>query len=240
MKAKYLIRLDDACPTMANKRWERVEGILNRHGISPLVGIVPLNRDPKLIIDKADIHFWEKTVRWQKQGWSIGLHGLHHLMRPTMADQILQFSQRSEFSGLTFEEQKSMIEKGYVEQTRNGALPTAFIAPGHCFDNNTVDAVKAITPIRIISDGIAMKPYCYRGMLWIPVQLWRFRKMPFGVYTVCLHPNTMNDDEFTKLEKQIKQYRQCIIKVDDIGKVINGKSLIDLLFEWLFWNKKAL
>jgi predicted deacetylase len=240
MKAKYLIRLDDACPTMSNKRWLEVEEILNRYGVSPLVGVVPLNRDPKLIFDKADIYFWDKVVRWQKQGWSIGLHGLHHLMRPTMADQILPFGKRSEFSGLTFEEQTKMIGKGYDELMQNGVRATAFIAPGHCFDNTTVDAVKAITPIRIISDGIAMKPYCFRGMSWIPVQLWRFRKMPVGIYTVCIHPNTMDNDQITKIDEQIKKYREQIIKIDDIGYVSHSKSVLDHLFEWLFWKKHSI
>ena len=33
---KYLIRLDDACPTMDAQKWSRIEDILNRGGVKPM------------------------------------------------------------------------------------------------------------------------------------------------------------------------------------------------------------
>ena len=58
MKQHYLIRLDDACPTMNRRKWQRIEDILDRYGVKPMVGVIPANADPKQIIDEPDRHFW--------------------------------------------------------------------------------------------------------------------------------------------------------------------------------------
>ena len=42
---QYLIRLDDACPTMNFSRWRVIEEILDKYHIAPLVGIVPSCED---------------------------------------------------------------------------------------------------------------------------------------------------------------------------------------------------
>ena len=44
----YYIRLDDACEKMDVKNWARMEEILDRHRIAPLVGIIPHCEDPKM------------------------------------------------------------------------------------------------------------------------------------------------------------------------------------------------
>ena len=43
----YLIRLDDASEYMDVERWRHVECVLDKHGVKPLVGIIPENHDPK-------------------------------------------------------------------------------------------------------------------------------------------------------------------------------------------------
>ena len=42
---KFIIRLDDACPTMDKKKWDKIEKILNELNIKPLVAIIPNNKD---------------------------------------------------------------------------------------------------------------------------------------------------------------------------------------------------
>jgi hypothetical protein len=42
-----------------------------------------------------------------------------------------------------------------------------------------------------------------KGMFWVPQQLWKFRKAPFGVWTVCIHPPD-------KLYRNADFLRQCI------------------------------
>ena len=70
LKRKYLIRLDDACPTMDAAKWQRMFDILNQYGIRPMVGIIPQNKDPKQEIDKEDSKFWEKVDEWKAKGYT--------------------------------------------------------------------------------------------------------------------------------------------------------------------------
>lgn len=58
MKRQYLIRLDDACPTMNSRKWQRMEDILDRYDVKPMVGVIPANNDPKQMIDSPDGKFW--------------------------------------------------------------------------------------------------------------------------------------------------------------------------------------
>ena len=48
MSAKYLIRFDDICPTMKWSTWEKVEDILLRSNVKPILAVVPDNQDPSL------------------------------------------------------------------------------------------------------------------------------------------------------------------------------------------------
>lgn len=76
-KVEYCIRLDDACPQMNAEKWARIERILDKYKVRPIVGVIPENRDPDFVA-VADENFWEKACEWQKKGWTIALHGLHH------------------------------------------------------------------------------------------------------------------------------------------------------------------
>jgi len=55
MKVQYLVRLDDACPYLDKKKWQRMEDILDKYGVKPLVGIIPANADPKTMIESEDL-----------------------------------------------------------------------------------------------------------------------------------------------------------------------------------------
>ena len=65
---KYLIRLDDACPTMDAAKWQRMEDMLDRYGVRPMVGVIPANSDPKQKIDPDDTTFWTKVKSWGNKG----------------------------------------------------------------------------------------------------------------------------------------------------------------------------
>lgn len=75
----YVIRLDDACPTMNHANWNRMECLLDKYSIRPIVGVIPENQDPDFAW-KNDKSFWERVHFWQEKGWSIAVHGLHHRM----------------------------------------------------------------------------------------------------------------------------------------------------------------
>ena len=105
MTAKYLIRMDDACPTMDHDKWEYLEKILDEFSIKPIVAVVPKNVDDYLNCKESDPLFWEKVISWQSKGWSIAMHGYEHDMHFTDADLILPFYKRSEFAGLSYDKQ---------------------------------------------------------------------------------------------------------------------------------------
>jgi hypothetical protein len=48
MTARYLLRLDDACPTRHRARWPRLEALFECWGIRPIVAVVPENADLEL------------------------------------------------------------------------------------------------------------------------------------------------------------------------------------------------
>ena len=76
---KFLIRLDDACPTMKQDHWKRMEQILSHHGIQPIVAVIPANGDSALNLDPPDKSFWDLVRRWEDQGWPIAMHGCEHV-----------------------------------------------------------------------------------------------------------------------------------------------------------------
>jgi len=97
--------------------------------------------------------------------------------------------------------------------------PTVWIAPGHSFDETTVNSVKKIG-IRIISDGYYLFP-CLdsNGMIWVPHQIWRFCNKFFGVWTIGFHHNNWSEADLEKFRKNIQDFKGSITCLD---KVINS------------------
>lgn len=65
-KVEYCIRLDDACPQMNAEKWARIERILDKYKVKPIVGVIPENRDPDFVA-VADETFGEKHVNGRKR-----------------------------------------------------------------------------------------------------------------------------------------------------------------------------
>lgn len=242
-KTKYLIRLDDACPYMDSKKWQRIEDILDKYGVKPLVGIIPANADPKTMIETENPDFWEKAHSWEKKGWSIALHGFDHVCISDGGMKGLNpFWCRSEFAGLPLEQQREKIRKGYAVLKGHGFEPKFFFAPSHTFDENTLEALLQETDIRIISDTIGCYPYRKNDFFFIPQISGHCSKMLLsGIYTFCFHPNTMKESIFAALESfMAKNYRQ-FIGFDDIElSQYYKKRTIDCLLSWSFFTYRKL
>lgn len=186
MSAKYIIRLDDAHPKMNHIKWDRIESICNIHGITPIVAIIPENCDKQINYNQADDHFWERAKKWQNNQWWIALHGYKHILKPT-AKGLVKINNYSEFVGLPFTEQLEMISNAFQLFLKHEIKPKVWVSPAHGLDINTIKSILVGTDIKIISDGFAFSPYIRFGIKWIPQQLWRFRKMPFGIWTGKFH-----------------------------------------------------
>jgi predicted deacetylase len=231
---RYLVRLDDACPTMDAAKWDAIESVLTEFNVKPIVSVIPSNQDPKFMASAPDPHFWNKVHRWKKMGWCIGLHGHTHIYQ-TSSKSLVPINPRSEFAGLPLAAQQEKIRSAWEVFVHHGIQPDVWVAPGHSFDANTLEALRRETPLRIVSDGIALAPYNELGFHWLPQQLWRFRWMPFGLYTVCLHPEYEGPDAVPRLRSQLESFHRQVVSFHDVDLPSTPKTLLDKAFAGLFF-----
>src|SRR5437879_1509958 len=205
MRARYLLRFDDCCPTMNWDVWAEVERILLEVGIKPILAVVPDNHDEKLRVSEPNLCFWDKVRSWQARGWTIGLHGYQHLY-VTRDAGVLGVNRSSEFSGLSYAEQKSKLRQALDVFEREYVVPDLWVAPGHSFDKTTTQVLFELG-IQRLSDGFSLYPYLdSRGMMWVPQQLWRFRKMPLGIWTVCFHLNHWTPTDVARFRSDVEKF----------------------------------
>jgi hypothetical protein len=236
--SKYLLRLDDASDYMDVEKWQRMENLLDKYGIKPLVGIIPDNKDASLILNyKQDLEFWNKAKNWKNKGWELALHGCYHKYT-TKEGGINPVNKRSEFAGVSLDEQRKMIRHGIDILKQYGIVTNVFFAPSHTFDKNTLIALKEESNIRIISDTIANDVYFENDFYFIPEQSGRVRNLPFKLCTFCYHPNTMSDIDFENLEIFLKKYYSKFVAVKEIELKKRLKSLFDKLLHFMYFVKR--
>ncbi len=234
----YIIRLDDAATRMNHYKWNKILNLLNKYNVQPLIGIIPEVKDKQLIVYEEDKDFWKKAVKWQKSGFAhLAMHGYQHVYQ-TKCSGINPVNQRSEFAGVSLEKQKEMIKNGYNKLKANGIEVDIFFAPAHTFDNNTIQALKEVTPIRIISDTVANDVYVKDGMTYVPQQSGKCRVLPFKVTTFCYHPNEMLSVDFVYLEKFLTQYAKKFVEIGSVLKDRPYGKLDRALHEMYFYRKK--
>ena len=223
------MRLDDACDQRDVRRWNRLEELLDKYNVKPLVGVIPNCEDAMMESYECDTNFWERVISWRDKGWTIAMHGYNHVY-DTNYGGLNPVNRRSEFAGKSLELQKEKIEKGVAIMRKNGINPLVFFAPSHTFDENTLIALQECSDIRIISDTIANEPYTDYGMTFIPQQSGKVRNLPFKITTFCYHPNMMEEKHFEELELFLCKYHKKFIdfpiinsnrKKDVIDKILN-------------------
>lgn len=240
---KYLIRLDDACPTMDSAKWQRMEDILDQNGVRPMVGVIPANKDPKQEIDAEDASFWEKVKKWENKGWSIALHGYDHCYISEKGMEGLNpLWARSEFSGVSLEQQKQKIREGIQILNSYGIDPNYFFAPSHTFDDNTLKALRTESNIHIISDTIATRPYRMGDFVFIPQLGGHCVEMKLsGIWTFCLHPSMMSDANFNATEQFLKRHKQEFIGFDELNlSGLKNKDVFSKLLSWAYFTQRKL
>lgn len=215
MKAKYIVRLDDACPQMNHENWHRMEELLDKYQVKPLVGVIPDNHDPEFTWPE-DERFWERARNWQDKGWTIAQHGCRHLYLPEAKRRYFQKSHslHTEWAGVDSEVQKEMMREGYNLLRAHGLFPTGFFAPAHTFDANTVIACEMIPELKFISDGYGLMPYRRAGMTFLPsICDGPFLMKVSGIFTFVAHPSVMTTCAFMRWDKFLKQAAADVITV---------------------------
>ncbi|MDP2638651.1 MAG: DUF2334 domain-containing protein [Candidatus Azambacteria bacterium] len=224
----YFFRLDDIAPNMNWDNFLKIKEIFNKYKIKPLIAIIPDNKDMELLKYPHNIDFWEVIGQLKESGWIISQHGYQHLYK-TQNGGIMNINNQGEFSGLDFETQKRMINNGKYLMKTKICEPNIFVAPGHSFDQYTVEALKE-SNFKYISDGIALYPFKKLGIVWLPQILWRPRWWLFGMVTIALHLNTMTEENFNDLKKFIDNNAK---KIGNFADLINWYSSAGALKRFL-------
>ena len=207
---RYILRLDDIAPNMNWDRYFALKTLFDKYQILPLLGVIPDNQDPDFLkLPHCSFDFWGHIRERQQAGWDIALHGCHHRYH-TENKGLLGINARSEFAGLSYEDQYEKINHGLSIFATNGINTRIFMAPAHSYDKSTLRVLKTLG-IDSITDGFSLFPYLKEGILYVPQLFATPRSMPFGVYTFCLHLNTMDDKTFKVIERFVQKEKSKII-----------------------------
>lgn len=232
-KSWIVFRLDDICDTMNIGRFFQMKELLDRYDIKPLLGIVPLNEDRTLVMNEPYHNFLELMHSCKNSGWSIAMHGTHHLY-DTAVKGIATRRPKSEFAGKALAEQISLIKEGREKMIADGLYTDIFFAPGHSYDRNTIFALKDCG-FHVISDGRTRQNYQWKGMNFVPVRHYGLYMEPGGqITTMCFHLNNMDEQDFDKTEKYIVKHIENIISFDEAKVLPKCNTSIALADERIF------
>lgn len=213
--AQYLLRIDDLCPTVHREGWTRIRGLLEQHRIRPILAVVPANQDAELNAGTHDPGFWQEMRDWQAAGAAIGLHGYSHVCSER-GRGLVPLHEAGEFVGLPLDEQQKRIAAGCEILRGHGLQARLWVAPRHSFDWNTLRALRQ-EGIHYVSDGFARRAFVRGGMTWIPMQLWGPVAKRRGLWTICVHPNTLDAGAFERLRAFVGEFGTQFTSFDRVA-----------------------
>jgi predicted deacetylase len=216
--AQYLLRFDDLCPTMNKAAWERFVPLLQRYELKPILAVIPDNQDAQFQVEEPDPQFWQEMRSLEETGATIGLHGYQHLCNSRgriMSPGLVPFHRETEFAGVPRETQGAWIREGLGILRANGLQPRMWVAPRHGFDRVTLDVLRE-EGMELISDGLATRPFRWRGMTWIPQQLWGPADKASGLWTICVHADTASNEAVSELELFLHEHASRFTSVDKV------------------------
>lgn len=237
-KRKILLRFDDICPTMNWEQWDKAKTLLDSIGVTALLGVIPDNQDPDLLINEPRENFWEYIKQLQQQGYTIAMHGYQHVF-DIQASGLSTLKKHSEFAGHSYEEQNRRISEGKRILKEHGIETDVFFAPAHSYDDITLRALSN-NGFRFVSDGKSYKPYKRHGIICFPEYtggLPRLRKKG-GYYTAVLHAHEWVKPEGKRTYERLKELctnpSNEILLFRDYIKQAGGTPFIQRLYEWCY------
>lgn len=220
---RFIIRLDDACPTMDQRKWGRIEELLRARDVLPIVAVVPANADLALKRSPPDPRFWDRVRAWRDAGWHVAMHGYAHEAL-TRNRGMIPLHVKSEFAGVPLEEQRRRLRAAHATFVQEGLRPSIWVAPFHTFDSNTLRALRDETEIDIISDGLSPLPFGEEGFFWLPQQLWSPSLPGPGVWTINLHPNHMREQAMTALSHFLDEHPMIGVDIAQLKAEFGGRE----------------
>ena len=165
MILKFIFRLDDIHPKMNHDNFDRMINLMSKYSIKGILGVIPENKDQKLMIQNEDLNFWNQMINLESMGYWIAQHGYQHIYDSNDGG-VLNLNKQSEFAGHSYDVQKIKLEEGKKILESKGLNPKVFMAPSHSFDNTTVKVIKQFG--YAITDGFGLFPKKKDGVLYIP------------------------------------------------------------------------
>lgn len=231
---KVLIRFDDFCSTMNWDNWNKIKRILDLYKIKCLIGVIPDNKDVKLIVGKEKDEYWDYIKQLQYEGHTIAMHGCNHVY-DSYHRGIVTYRKKSEFAGLPLKIQYERIKTGKETLLMHGVATEVFFAPGHSYDMRTLIALKK-NGFRYMSDGKHSRIIERSGIVCIPC---KYSVSPSyekkGVHTVVIHINNWNSQEmYDEFNKLCSKMHSSIVSFDDVISVRHGIKIVEIIKEWIF------
>lgn len=218
-----MLRIDDLCPTIHARRWERIRRIMEEFGIHPILAVIPDNQDSSLRKSPSDPGFWQQMRDMEAAGATVAIHGYHHLCN-LRARGLIALHENSEFAGKPYEVQLELIAAGLGILRGQGLNPRLWVAPRHSFDGNTLRAIRK-AGLRYLSDGLARVPFRRGGVTWIPQQLWSPAARPKGIWTICVHPNSTHRAKADELRAFLAGFAGQFTTFERVAEEFDGNRL---------------
>ena len=220
MAARYILRLDDIAPNMSWEAFARLREVTDACGVRPLIGVIPDNRDPELTtFPPCPGDFWEEMRGLQGQSWGIAMHGYQHLYETGDAG-LLGRSPKSEFAGLPPERQREKIRQGKTILEERGLAVDCFMAPSHSFDDHTLAALDA-EGVRWVTDGLALWPFRWKGLNFLPQIVSTPRTFPLGMHTICIHLNTISERKMDRLLRFVQAHAGSFLTFAEASRKVS-------------------
>jgi predicted deacetylase len=206
-KACCIYRIDDVTPGMDWNQFYKFLELFRKYRVVPLVGVVPDNRDPNLIVGREESAFWKIIRQLVAEGRiEVAQHGYQHKYSTDYIQpfhRLCGFKPQSEFYGLSYRLQYEKIKAGREILEKHGIPTDIWMSPGHSFDRNTVRVLKKLK-FKAVTDGIGLFPVNKGGLLFVPQQVWEPVPSSMGVQTICLHLNNADEDLYRQIEAHLK------------------------------------
>jgi predicted deacetylase len=223
-----LIRMDDISENMNWALMDKCEKLFDKFKIKPLLGIIPINKDPELLKFPKNGRFWERVESWKNKGWEITMHGCNHLYtQKSDKNDIFNYGGNSEFYGLDYSTQLNKIKTGLEEFKKREIKVRSFFAPNHIYDSNTLKALKD-SDIKIIIDGYGLFPYYKNEILFIPQLFYKEIFLPFGIQSTQMHINEWNNEAYKNFEIFVEKNYSKILNLNNIIEIANPNPLQNL------------
>lgn len=203
--------MDDITPDMNWDNFNFFRKLFEEAGITPLLGIVPDNRDPKLSCGTVHDDFYEVIKELENEGYSLAMHGFRHIYT-TRSGGMFPLNNYSEFAKIPHDRQKEMLIQGRAELRKHGIDTDIFMAPAHSYDRNTLKALKEAGFTKV-TDGFGRAPYMYKGITFYPIsfKLDRSLKQNRGATTLVIHANAVTEKEKERYTRIFREYGNKMI-----------------------------